>query len=161
MFQSTCFRRFQVILTLFVLFGCQPLNAQTKENTTPLAKQLTQILQRQATAWNAGDIDGFMTAYWNSEKLSFSSGGKTTRGWVATRDGYKKRYPTPERMGKLTFDKLQVSELGAEAALVLGNWQLQRTDDAPGGNFSLVFRKIKGQWVIVHDHTSSLAKKSS
>ena len=155
--QSTSFFRFRSIIALFLLFGsCQLANGQQEVPETSLEKKLTSILTRQVADWNSGNIDGFMTAYWNSEELSFSSGGKTTRGWKATQDGYEKRYPSPEPMGKLTFSKLAVSELGKDAALVLGNWRLKRTDDSPGGNFSLVFRKMKDRWVIVHDHTSLL-----
>jgi beta-aspartyl-peptidase (threonine type) len=118
-----------------------------------LLDALTAILDVQAAAWNRGDIDGFMEHYWKSEDLTFSSGGKTTRGWQTTRDNYKLRYPTRERMGKLTFDQLEVFPLGDNAALLLGHWHLDRTGPV-GGNFSLVFRRIDGAWVIVHDHTS-------
>ena len=118
-----------------------------------LLDTLESILSQQAAAWNRGDINGFMEHYWKSEDLTFSSGGKTTRGWQTTKDNYKLRYPTRERMGLLTFDGLEVFPLGDAAALMLGRWHLDRTGPV-GGNFSLVFRKIDGAWVIVHDHTS-------
>jgi ketosteroid isomerase-like protein len=121
--------------------------------TDDLLDTLEDILTKQAAAWNRGDIDGFMEHYWKSDDLTFSSGGKTTRGWQTTKDNYKLRYPTRERMGKLTFDQLEVFPLGDTAALLLGHWHLDRTNPV-GGNFSLVFRKIDGAWVIVHDHTS-------
>ncbi|HEV8003195.1 MAG TPA: sugar-binding protein [Planctomycetaceae bacterium] len=118
-----------------------------------LLDTLESILSKQAAAWNRGDIDAFMQHYWKSEDLTFSSGGHTTRGWQTTKDGYKLRYPTRERMGQLTFDRLEAFPLGETAALLLGHWHLDRTGPV-GGNFSLVFRKIDGEWVIVHDHTS-------
>lgn len=149
-----------ILVILMFLGGSSAAVGQASESTDALSRELTSILTSQSHAWNRGDIDAFMTAYWNSDKLSFSSGGKTTRGWTATRDGYKKRYPTKERMGQLTFSNLEISRLGAKAALVLGNWRLRRTSDSPGGNFSLVFRKLQGAWLIVHDHTSLLEKKS-
>ncbi len=118
-----------------------------------LLDALEDILQKQAAAWNRGDIDAFMEHYWKSDDLTFSSGGKTTRGWQTTKDGYKRRYPTRDQMGRLTFDRLEVFALGDTAALLLGHWRLDRANPV-GGNFSLVFRKIDGAWVIVHDHTS-------
>jgi ketosteroid isomerase-like protein len=118
-----------------------------------LLDALEGILDVQAAAWNRGDIDGFMEHYWKSDELTFSSGGKTTRGWQTTKDNYKLRYPTRERMGHLTFDQLEVFPLGDTAALLLGHWHLDRNGPV-GGNFSLVFRKFDGAWVIVHDHTS-------
>ncbi|MFT5528058.1 MAG: ketosteroid isomerase-like protein [Pirellulaceae bacterium] len=111
-------------------------------------------LNRQAAAWNRGDIDAFMQDYWKSEQLTFSSGGQTTRGWQATKARYHLRYPSKERMGHLTFGNLEVSVLEETSAMVLGRWHLKRKDDELGGNFSLVFRQIDGQWVIVHDHSS-------
>ena len=56
-----------------------------------LAETLSGILREQAEAWNRGDIEQFMEAYWKSEQLTFSSGGRTTRGWQATLDNYRKR----------------------------------------------------------------------
>lgn len=122
-----------------------------------LSDTLEGILSQQAAAWNRGDLDAFMEHYWRSDQLTFSSGGHTTRGWQTTKDNYKRRYPTRERMGRLTFDGLEVFPLGDSAALMLGRWHLDRNPAPVGGNFSLVFRKIAGAWVIVHDHTSMLA----
>lgn len=119
-----------------------------------LSDKLEGILAQQAAAWNRGDIDAFMEHYWKSDQLAFSSGGHTTRGWQLTKDNYKRRYPTRERMGQLTFDSLEVTPLGDAAALMLGRWHLDRNPAPVGGNFSLIFRRIDGRWVIVHDHTS-------
>jgi ketosteroid isomerase-like protein len=118
------------------------------------AKEIEAVLSRQAEAWNRGDIDGFMEHYWKSEELTFSSGGQTTRGWKSTKEGYQRRYPTREKMGRLTFSELEITALGESAALVLGRWRLERDEGPVGGNFSLVCRKLDGKWVIVHDHTS-------
>src|SRR5262245_838659 len=117
------------------------------------AKAIEQVLRQQADDWNKGDIAAFMEHYWKSDELTFSSGGQTTRGWQATKDNYLKRYPTRQQMGKLTFSKLEITLLGSDAALVLGQWQLAR--EMPlGGNFSLVLRRMEGRWLIIHDHTS-------
>jgi len=118
------------------------------------AGQLESVLAAQAQAWNRGDIDEFMKYYWNSEELTFSSGGKTTRGWTRTKESYRKRYPTREQMGQLKFSQLEITLLGDSAALVLGRWQLSRDMSPVAGNFSLVFRRIDGHWRIIHDHTS-------
>ncbi len=118
-----------------------------------LTTELSHILEDQTACWNQGDIDGFMNAYWKSEKLTFASGGEVERGWDATLARYKRRYPDAKAMGKVIFSKLEVQPLGDEAALMLGRWKLER--EMPiDGNFTLVWQKIDGQWKIVHDHTS-------
>jgi len=114
------------------------------------------VLTRQAAAWNRGDIDAFMEHYWKSDGLTFSSGGQTTRGWTPTKEGYQRRYPTREQMGRLEFSQLEFTLLGDSAALVLGRWQLTRDTASVGGNFTLIFRRLDGRWLIIHDHTSKV-----
>ncbi|MDF1662121.1 MAG: nuclear transport factor 2 family protein [Planctomycetota bacterium] len=147
-------------LSLFAMTACTPKatneSPSIQREKATMQKEIESVLTVQTKAWNNGDIDAFMEHYWKSDQLTFSSGGKTTRGWQKTKDNYKKRYPNKETMGQLKFSGLEVTKLGDEAALVLGHWQLTRKDDKPGGNFSLTFRFMDGRWLIVHDHTSLL-----
>lgn len=133
---------------LMLLAGCAQMSS--------VQPAIERILAEQAAAWNRGDIDGFMAHYWNSDQLTFSAAGQTQRGWRATRDRYRERYPTAERMGRLMFDSLESRWLGGsgDAVLVLGRWHLEREPDPMGGNFTLILEKIDGRWVITHDHTS-------
>ena len=119
------------------------------------AQLIRGLLACQAAAWNRGNIDEYMKPYWHSDDLTFSSGGQTKRGFAATREAYLRRYPTPEQMGQLAFDDLEIRWLGDRVALLLGRWRLTRPSDSVGGNFSLVFQVIDGRWQIIHDHTSA------
>jgi beta-aspartyl-peptidase (threonine type) len=121
-----------------------------------LRTAVESVLRTQEDAWNRGDIDAFMEHYWKSEELTFSSEGKTTRGWTATLQRYRERYPTPEKMGRLKLDGLEISPLNSSAALVLGQWRIEREGGPLAGNFSLVLRNVEDRWLIVHDHTSRL-----
>ena len=141
----------RLLFTVFaVAIGVSILIATAQANET----QIKEILQRQTDAWNRQDIEAFMQTYWQSDQLTFSSGGKTTRGWKATLERYKKNYHPPEKMGKLSFDELEVNELGDNAAFVLGRWHLDDGESKKDGNFTLVVKKIDGNWMIVHDHSS-------
>ena len=108
----------------------------------------------QRIAWNNGDIDGYMQGYWKSDSLAFVGKSAPVYGWQKTLDRYKKAYPDKAAMGKLRFTILKVGLLDKSNAFVLGAWRLDREKDAPGGYFTLWFKKIKGVWVIVVDHTS-------
>ncbi|HEY3244481.1 MAG TPA: DUF4440 domain-containing protein [Phycisphaerae bacterium] len=119
------------------------------------ALAVSTILHQQADDWNRGDIESFMSHYWKSDALTFSAAGETQRGWNATMARYRHKYPTPQAMGRLTFSNLQIEPLAPDAVLVLGEWQVARQNEKFGGNFTLIFRKLAGGWVIVHDHTSS------
>ena len=114
------------------------------------------VLDRQAAAWNEGDLEGFMEGYWRSPDLVFTSGGRVQRGWRTTLERYRRSYgDSPESMGTLSFGDLEVHGLGEEAAWVLGRWKLERGGEAASGVFTLLFRRIEGEWRIVHDHTST------
>ena len=87
--------------------------------------------------------------------MRFASGGNVNRGWQATIDGYKTRYPDKATMGTLSFTNLEIDVFSAQDAMVFGRWQLQRADDKPGGLFTLHMQNQDGRWIIVSDHTSS------
>ena len=117
-------------------------------------EQIRKVMDEQAAAWNRGDIREFMKGYWQSDDLVFVSGTNVTRGWQPTLDRYLKSYDSREKMGTLSFTGLEINVLSKESAYVLGNWSLKRANDEPGGKFTLIFRKLKEGWRIVHDHTS-------
>lgn len=113
------------------------------------------VLKAQSDAWNRGDIEGYMEGYARSENTVFISGDNVTRGWQTVLERYKKNYNSREKMGTLTFADLQITVLSKDAALVGGRWHLKRANDEPHGRFTLIFRKTKQGWRIIHDHTSS------
>lgn len=113
------------------------------------------VLDAQAAAWNRGDVESYMDGYDRSSDTVFVSGDRLNRGWQTVLDRYKKTYDSREKMGVLTFSDLEITLLSKDAALVLGRWHLQRSKDEPHGRFTLLFRKTKAGWKIVHDHTSS------
>ena len=122
-----------------------------------------QTLDSQVTAWNSGNLEGFMAGYWNNEELTFCSGSTVTKGWQATTDRYRKRYQADgKEMGKLQFDEVQIEVLSSEAVMVRGRWKLTLSDGNPEGLFTLIIRQFADGWKIVYDHTSVAepAKKS-
>ena len=127
--------------------------AKPKEAKTVAA--VRAVLDAQRDAWNRGDIEGYMDGYERSDQTVFVSGDNVTRGWQTVLDRYKKTYNTREKMGTLSFSDLEITLPGKDAAVVLGRWHLQRTSDEPHGRFTLIFRKTKLGWKIIHDHTSS------
>ncbi len=134
--------------SVLLLLGSFGLFAQSDKQA------ILKVLDDQRIAWNKGDIDSYMQGYWHSDSLLFVGTAAPTHGWQATLDRYKKHYPGKAAMGTLTFTILKVDLLDKTNAFVLGGWHLQREKDAPGGYFTLWFRKINGEWKIVVDHTS-------
>ena len=83
---------------------------------------ITRILDEQQSAWNRGDVNGFMKGYWNSPELTFAGSGGIARGWESVLARYKREYPDQAAMGQVNFSNVEVRFLGPGAALVLGQW---------------------------------------
>jgi ketosteroid isomerase-like protein len=142
---------FASIATSLVRGGAQPAS-----KPDPKAEAaIRAVLDTQRDAWNRGDLEGYMDGYDRSPNTEFVGGDTITRGWQTVLDRYKKNYNSREKMGVLTFSEVEINMLSKDAALVLGRWHLKRAKDDPHGTFSLLFRKTKAGWRIVHDHSSS------
>lgn len=117
-------------------------------------KAIRKILYEQTLAWNKGDLDEFMKGYWNSDSLMFIGRSGVTYGYQNTLTNYKKNYSNADEMGTLLFNLIKVQRLSPEYYFVVGKWNLKRNAGDIGGHYNLLFRKIKGKWVIVADHSS-------
>jgi hypothetical protein len=132
------------------LFACHnpsspDMNAEEKIKT---------IIAEQQECWNQGDIDCFMQGYWKSDSLRFIGEWGINYGWQATLDNYKKSYPDKAAMGTLNFELLNLEPIGTEHFLVTGKWRLIRQSDEPNGLFTLIWKRVDGEWKIIYDHSS-------
>lgn len=123
--------------------------SQDKDKQTVMS-----ILDKQTNAWNRGDIDQFMVGYWNNDSLMYIGKNGVTYGYTPTLENYKKNYSSLEKMGKLTFTILHTNRLSKEIIQVVGKWHLTRTIGDTGGHFTLIFKKMNSEWVIIADHSS-------
>lgn len=130
------------------------MSFQQRTRSRQFQTAIRSVLDAQRDAWNRGDIEGFMDGYERSDDIIFMSGDNLTRGWQTVLDRYKKNYDTREKMGVLTFSDLDVDLLNDNTAVVIGRWSLKRANDEPHGRFTLIFKRTKKGWKIVHDHTS-------
>ena len=136
-------------MILIILLFCASIAGFAQDKSAIL-----KVMTDQQTAWNGGDIEGFMQGYWKSDSLMFIGKSGVTRGWQKTLENYKKGYPDTAAMGKLSFDILSVQQLSPESCFVVGKWMLKRSIGDVSGHYTLLLRKMKGQWVIVADHSS-------
>ena len=119
-------------------------------------QDIRRVLDAQVAACNRGDIPGFMEGYDKSESTTFV-GPTITKGHAEVLANYRKRYPTPEKMGTLRFSDLEVRPLGPGYASVIGRFHLDRSPEAGGeasGIFTLLFHKTGQGWKVILDHTS-------
>jgi len=138
----------KIFLGLLLLLSL-PVFAQSNDE-----KEVRQVLAKQNAAWNRGDVESFMVGYWNNDSLMFIGSSGVVYGYKNTLERYKKNYADTTAMGKLFFDLVEVKKLSSEYYHVTGKWFLKRSIGDAGGHFTLLFRKIKGRWVIISDHSS-------
>jgi hypothetical protein len=122
--------------------------------------EVEAMLHASADSWNRGDLEGFLDDYWRSEELTFSGEEGVTRGWEDVRSRYLNSYWSDgATRDSLRFEAIEVTELGQEHALALGQYVLFRPEEgglvSGTGFFSLVLGKMEGDWKILHDHTSA------
>ncbi len=139
----------KIIVFILLAFANTAIAQTTKDRTAIL-----EVLENQRQGWNKGDMEHYMKGYWKSDSLLFVGKNGPTYGWQKTLDNYKKGYPDKSAMGFLTFGIKKVEFLAKDKAFVLGSWNLKREKDEPKGYFTLLLRKIDGEWKVVVDHSS-------
>jgi len=146
---------FYLFLCSILLVNCSNSSQKKLEIDIDVQKDLIQnVMHQQEKDWNNGDIDGFMQGYWKSDQLTFIGSKGIVKGWNTTLENYKQSYPNKEKMGKLTFDIIEIEILSSTSAFMIGKYSLQRATDKPEGYFNLLWKKIEGKWLICSDHTS-------
>ena len=136
-------------LLLLTLFTGSISHAQTADE-----KAILEVLKKQTAAWNRGNLDAFMVGYWQNDSLLFIGKSGITYGYQKTLENYKRGYGDTARMGVFTSTILHMKKLAADSYFIIGKWHLKISIGYASGHYSLVLRKIKGQWVIVADHSS-------
>jgi uncharacterized protein (TIGR02246 family) len=122
------------------------------------------VLAEQAAAWSRGDLEGFCSVY--ADDAVFVSPSGLTKGRKAVLDRYKLRYASPQAMGTLTLEPLDVREAwGNEvspfgdalpsrthAVTIAARWTLRREGEKDATGLTLlVLHRRAGKWLIVQD----------
>ncbi|MCB0277913.1 MAG: nuclear transport factor 2 family protein [Calditrichaeota bacterium] len=141
------------LFCLLFCIACQKQSPELERSADKMA--IAALIKAQEDDWNRGDIEAYMSGYWQSDSLRFASGANFYYGWQRTLERYKTAYPDKAAMGKLNFTVYDISQIAADHAIVFGKWELERESDHPNGLFTLLFRRFSSGWKIIADHTSS------
>jgi len=137
-----------------ILVAVASLTFSVHAQTSGTRAAIEKVLTAQVEAWNRGDIPKFVTTY--AENCIFV-GKQMLEGRSKLLARYQKTYPSPESMGRLTFQNLAVRQLDEQVATAVGEWHIDRSPASggpTGGIFSLVLQRRNGTWQIVLDHTT-------
>lgn len=132
-----------------ILFSVTVASAQSKDEQT-----IRRMLATQVAEWNKGSVEGYMHGYWESDSLIFIGSKGPRYGYQATLKKYKEAYPDADHMGTLTSTITSIKRLSTEYYFIVGSWALKRNAGDVSGSYTLLLRKIKGEWVIICDHSS-------
>ncbi len=139
----------RILIAAFLVLFTLPSIGQSKNE-----KAIRKILDTQTESWNKGDLENFMKGYWENDSLMFIGKTGITYGYTNTLNNYKKGYPDATAMGKLSFNIINVKRLSGKYYHVVGKWHLKRTIGDLSGHYTLLFKKVKGNWVVIADHSS-------
>ncbi len=145
--------RFALLFIIAIYLG----GCSKEANSSEVEAGVRSVLNAQMDGWNKGDLNAYMSGYWNSPDLIFYANGTQTRGWQPTLDRYKNRYQGEgKHMGTLSFPELDIVVLSQDAAMARGRWHLKMPDGKElDGMTSVVFQRFPEGFRIIHDHSSA------
>ena len=142
-----------MITSVLFLSACKTQEISSSNYETSKIEITTMMLQT-AEDWSNGDLEAFMHGYIKSDSLKFVGSSGITYGWQQTLDNYRKGYPTKDHTGTLTFNLLEFDQLSSDVFLVIGEYHLKRAVGDADGMFSIILKRINGEWKIIADHSS-------
>lgn len=117
--------------------------------------EIRTTLDHGARAWNAGDLDDFLSDYLADSSTTFVTPRGVLHGIPAIRGVYAARFAPGGKRDSLHFESLEVDLLAPGVANAIAFYVLQRKDSVTAkGPTSLLMRRVNGKWKIVHDHSS-------
>ena len=131
------------------------MNTLSASQREEIEAAVRRVFEDGCAAWNRGDLDGYLASYWDSDKTTWISGGRLTRGKDAIVAACKARFAADGRMGELTVADLEIDVLTNADAIALGRWILNQGGQLSTGYFTVQLKKIEGNWVYATDHAST------
>jgi ketosteroid isomerase-like protein len=136
--------------------GAGALHPEAMVSEDVVRREVQALLDHGASAWNRGDLEGFLSDYLPGTRTSFVTPQRVEHGITAIRERYQARYFAPgARRDSLAFEGLEVDQVGPGVVNAIAFYVLARGDSVVArGPTSLVLVRTGGRWFIVHDHSS-------
>lgn len=119
-------------------------------------KAIEKLLAKMDASWNTHDIDGMMSAYWNSPHLLVVVQEEQVQGWEVLNKAYRVGYPDPTAMGHVEPSRVQIRLLTSEVAIAVNWWSVTypKSKVRVVGNTTMNLQKLNEGWKIVMAHSS-------
>ena len=116
-------------------------------------QKIKKLMKQGEDFWNKGDIEGYVSLYApvDSCRMLYSSGATYGRANILA--FYQKYWPK-EKMGQLSYDEMTIEKLSNDYYFSTGYFHVRYSDGkSVDGRFSVLLKKINGQWYIYTDHS--------
>ena len=154
-----------ISLLALLALGCpQPVSAQDHGISATSAPGSTDtqlihdVLLKMVDRWNAHDIEGLMSVYWNSPSLIAVIDTEQYEGWQTLYRTYKTQYKDPSDMGIVSPIRIQVELLKPDLAFGILSWTLKYPSNPHAsevvGTSTVDLQKFNDGWKIVVFHMS-------
>lgn len=147
-----------ILLSAVLLAGCVRVrvssgNAPAAGDAAAAVAAAQSLLAHGAAAWNAGDLDGFVSDY--TDDATFVTNDGLVQGRAAIRARYAPRFAPGASRDSLRFEQVRAFALGTGQVHAVAWYVLERGGRVTArGPTSLVLRRERGRWCIAHDHSS-------
>jgi ketosteroid isomerase-like protein len=119
---------------------------------------VNEILLRMVDRWNAHDIEGLMSLYWNSPSLLAVIDTQQYEGWQNLYHSYQSQYRDPSDMGIVSPTRIQVELLEPDLAFGILSWTIKFPNNPLAsevvGTSTMNLQKFDNGWKIVVMHMS-------
>ena len=144
-----------VVAAWFALRSVSTTASRTPSDPAQVQREVLAVLDHGARAWDAGNLDDFVSDYLPDSETTFITKTRVLHGVEAIRGVYAARFAPGAQRDSLHFQNVEVDILGPDVVNTIAWYVLTRGDSITArGPTSLVMRRVNGRWRIVHDHSS-------
>jgi ketosteroid isomerase-like protein len=125
--------------------------SENGSNTATDINAVNIVLAKLRDRWNAHDLDGYLSAYWNSSQLLIVLGDEQIQGWQALRDSYRDRYPDSKMMGTMQYSRIQLKFSNPGLALAKTSWSATypNSNGEVLGDTTLNLQRFDDGWKVI------------
>lgn len=153
-----------VAIFTLVLLGCNPGDhpkkptQMTPEETEMIKNEISTLMEVVVEGLETNDPDKLFRDFWRSDSASFYLNGMAMQGYDEIIGGFSQGMESRKNT-KMTLSSEEIVVLDKNAAMHLAEFtnSMILTNDSTmtvKGYWSAVFKKINGQWKVVHVHES-------
>jgi uncharacterized protein (TIGR02246 family) len=136
--------------------------SDTANSTATDINAINDLLAKMRDCWNASDLEGYLSRYWDSSQLLVVLGDDQIQGWQALRDSYRSRYSDSKMMGTLQYSRIQLKFSKPDLALAKTSWSIgyANSNGDVVGNTTLNLQRFNDGWKVVSAYSTYVKSTS-